>query len=85
MGIESSINKKKFFAVIILLVITSFAAFGRIAGNDFINFDDNKYITENNNIQEGLNCRSTKWTFQPLWLLTGIHLINIKIFLLKKH
>lgn len=61
MGIESSINKKVLFAVMILLIITSVAAFGRIAGHDFINFDDNKYITENNHTKSGFNQENIKW------------------------
>ncbi len=59
----SSENKKYTYFIIIFLIVTSCAAFGRIAGNDFINFDDNKYITENNHIQSGINPESIKWAF----------------------
>jgi protein O-mannosyl-transferase len=44
-------------------MLASCAAFGRIAGNDFINFDDNEYITENNHIKSGINTESIKWAF----------------------
>jgi tetratricopeptide (TPR) repeat protein len=59
----SSGNKKYTYFIIIFLIVTSCAAFGRIASNDFINFDDNKYITENTHIQSGINPESIKWAF----------------------
>ena len=37
-------NKKYFYPVLVLLVLATLIAFGRTTGNDFINFDDNKYI-----------------------------------------
>src|SRR4030042_1766563 len=57
------INKKYKYLIIIFLLVASFAAFGRIADNDFINFDDDKYITENNHIKEGIDAKSIKWAF----------------------
>ena len=56
-------KKKYIYLIVILLIVASFIAFGRIAGNDFINFDDNIYITENNYIQSGFNPGSIKWAF----------------------
>ncbi len=41
----------------------SCAAFGRIAYNDFINFDDDYYVTENSHIRSGINAESIKWAF----------------------
>jgi protein O-mannosyl-transferase len=74
------------YLIIIFLIIASCAAFGRIAGNDFINFDDNKYITENNNIQSGFNQESLKWAsttvvvsnWHPVTLLS--HMLDWKLF-----
>ena len=43
--------------------MTSLIAFGRIVGNDFINFDDPHYITENNYVKSGVNLESIKWAF----------------------
>lgn len=59
-------NKKYAFFIIVFLIVTSCAAFGRIAGNDFINFDDDYYITENNQIKSGINSGSIKWAFTSL-------------------
>ncbi len=49
--------------VIIFLIVSSCVAFSRIAGNDFVNFDDNYYLTENSHIQSGMNAESMKWAF----------------------
>lgn len=56
-------QKKYSYLIIIFLMVASFAAFGRIAGNDFINFDDGKYITKNHHIQSGFNLQSIQWAF----------------------
>jgi tetratricopeptide (TPR) repeat protein len=52
--------------IVILLIAASCIAFGRIAGNDFINFDDISYITGNNYIQSGYNSESIKWAFTAI-------------------
>jgi protein O-mannosyl-transferase len=54
-------NKKYAFLIVIFLIAASLAAFGRIAGNDFINFDDQGYVTENYQIQQGINLQTIKW------------------------
>ncbi|MBN1364330.1 MAG: tetratricopeptide repeat protein [Syntrophaceae bacterium] len=59
-------KRKYTYLIVILLIIVSFIAFGRIAGNDFINSDDDQYITENNHIKSGLNEESIKWAFTTI-------------------
>jgi len=79
-------NKNYKYLIIILLILTSLIAFGSIIGNDFINFDDNVYITENNYIKAGLNLETIKWTFSavvssnwhPLTLLS--HALDWSLF-----
>ena len=79
-------NKNYKYLIIILLILTSLIAFGRIIGNDFINFDDNVYITENNHIKAGLNSETIKWAFSavvssnwhPLTLLS--HALDWSLF-----
>jgi 4-amino-4-deoxy-L-arabinose transferase-like glycosyltransferase len=78
--------KKYTYFIIILLIVISCIAFGRIIVNDFINYDDNKYITENDNIQSGFNSQNIKWAFtvvvagnwHPLTLLS--HMLDWKLF-----
>ena len=52
--------------IVVFLIFASCAAFGRIARNDFINFDDISYITGNNYIQAGFNSESIKWAFTAI-------------------
>ncbi len=54
-------NKKYTYLIIAFLIVASGLAYGRILCNDFINFDDNEYITENNHIKSGINIESIKW------------------------
>lgn len=61
-------KKKNVYIIVALLIIVSLAAFGRIAGNHFINFDDPGYITKNYMVQSGLNLQSVKWAFSTTHL-----------------
>jgi protein O-mannosyl-transferase len=56
-------KKKYTYLIVIFLIVSTLAAFSRIAGNDFINYDDPTYITENNHIRSGINAESVKWAF----------------------
>ena len=56
-------DKKYIYLIIILLIISCLAAFGRIAGNDFINYNDPLYITENYHVQSGMSLENIKWAF----------------------
>ena len=79
-------NKKYKYFVILFLIVFTFIAFGRIVGNDFINFDDEIYITKNQHVQEGINSQTIKWAFtsvvssnwHPLTLLS--HALDWQIF-----
>src|SRR5271157_4729935 len=56
-------DKKYTFLIIVLLVIACLATYGRILGNDFVNYDDDRLITENNYVQTGFDAQSVKWAF----------------------
>ncbi len=79
-------SKKYSYLVIIFLIAASCIAFGRIAGNHFINFDDPGYITKNYQIQSGLNFENIQWAFtavvlsnwHPLTLLS--HMLDWSLF-----
>ena len=79
-------KKKYTYLIVIFLIVASFIAFGRIMGNDFVNFDDHVYITENNHIQAGLSPDTIKWAFtaivcsnwHPLTLLS--HALDWSLF-----
>lgn len=78
---------KKYSCIIVMfLIVASCVAFGRIAGNDFINYDDKGYITENNHIKSAINAESIKWAFtaeveanwHPLTMLS--HMLDWNMF-----
>jgi len=56
-------HKRHFYLVIALLMVSTLLAFGRIGSNDFINFDDPGYITENPIVQSGLTVDSIRKAF----------------------
>lgn len=56
----------KKYIVAVLLTVSILIAFGRIVGNDFINYDDGKLITQNIFIQKGFTSESIKWAFTDL-------------------
>ena len=70
----------------IFLIVVCLAAYGRIVTNDFVNFDDPQYITENSHIQSGINLDSIKWAFtsktmsnwHPLTWMS--HMLNWRLF-----
>jgi tetratricopeptide (TPR) repeat protein len=78
-------NKYKYF-IVIFLIVSSFAAFGGISGNGFVNLDDDEYITSNNYIKANLNPESIQWAFtavvcsnwHPLTLLS--HMLDWQLF-----
>jgi Tfp pilus assembly protein PilF len=75
--------------ICIALAAATFAAFEGVRSNDFVNFDDDKYVTSNEYVQKGLNLESIKWAFttryQGNWHpLTWIsHLIDVTVFGMK--
>ncbi len=56
-------NKTYKYLVVMFLIMASLCSYGRIVNNDFINFDDNVYVTENHHIQSGINPESVQWAF----------------------
>lgn len=78
-------NRKNTYVIVFLIVVSIFT-FGRIAGNDFINYDDNRYITENDYVKSGINLKSIQWSFtsvvegnwHPLTLIS--HMLDWELF-----
>lgn len=79
-------NKYHKHLIIFCLVLITIIAFGRIADNNFINFDDPDYLTENYQIKSGINIKTIKWAFSsvvaanwhPLTLLS--HALDWSLF-----
>lgn len=54
--------KKHVFALCVLLIVP-LIIYGQVLHHDFINFDDQDYVTENPYVQKGLTVDSTAWAF----------------------
>jgi len=56
-------NKTVKIIICIFLVVATFAIYSQIQDHEFINYDDNIYVTENLNVQAGLTSESVEWAF----------------------
>ncbi len=65
---NSTINRSWFTKLIIslFLVLLTFAVFYRLAGYDFVNFDDDLYVTANSRVQRGLTLENFIWAFSSI-------------------
>ncbi len=72
--------------ICLVLAAATFAAFEGVRSNDFVFYDDDKYITGNNEVLRGLSIESLRWAFtagyQANWHpLTWVsHLIDVSVF-----
>ena len=60
------------FLICLLLVLIVLLVFWQVQNHDFINFDDNIYVTENPHVQGGLTSESIRWAFTN-WDVTYWH------------
>jgi tetratricopeptide (TPR) repeat protein len=88
-NIQSKKKDMRTALICVVLAAATFVAYERVRSNDFVYFDDDKYITLNEHAQKGLNLESLKWAFttcyQGNWHpLTWVsHLIDVSIFGMK--
>jgi protein O-mannosyl-transferase len=74
------------FAVCGVIIALTWAVFGQTLGHEFINLDDPFYVSENPNIQNGLNWGSIVWAFTHVhannWhpLTTMSHMLDWQLF-----
>ena len=47
----------------LFLVVTTLAVYLQVLDHEFVNYDDNEYITKNWNVKAGLTNESVKWAF----------------------
>jgi len=48
----------------LLLALSTFAIYLGVAGNDFINYDDQDYVAENMHVRSGLGWKNVEWAFK---------------------
>lgn len=88
MNVRSSINQGKVIhiSVCIILVASIFILFARTWDYDFLNYDDDDYVTENEFVRDGLTLKGLQWAFtttlhdhwHPLTWIS--HMIDCQIF-----
>jgi len=64
------VNRGHTYLICLLLVLTVLVVFWQGVKNDFTNFDDNQYVTENQHVQAGLTWKNLLWAF------TTTHSVN---------
>ena len=75
--------------ICILLALATFAVYSRALGNPFVNFDDQAYVIENQQVQQGLSRDTLEWAltstdasnWHPLTWLS--HALDCQLFGLK--
>jgi len=59
---DSFFARRPWIIMLVLALVTT-AAYWHLAGNDFVNFDDDTYVTNNLWVQRGLTLDSVRWAF----------------------
>ena len=83
---DGTSNKYGFILICAALSLITFLAFWGVLGNKFVNYDDEKYITENKDVQNGLSLKGVLWAFStttasnwhPLTWLS--HMLDCQLF-----
>ena len=86
---DDNIKKYRLLLVCLALAAAIVIAYWHVFSNDFIDFDDPLYVTNNTAVQSGLTWQSIKWAFttnqaynwHPLTWLS--HIIDCSLFGLK--
>ena len=50
-------------AICLFLIIATVAVYGQVKGHEFLNYDDQGYVTENFIIHRGLTAEGVRWAF----------------------
>jgi len=64
---RSLASRKTNLLICTLLVVATFAIYYRATRNPFVNYDDTGYVTENPNVQQGLNFDTVRWAFKSTY------------------
>ncbi len=64
---ERFYQKHRKFLFFVLLSVATVATYWRVSQCDFINLDDDKYVSENSHVQEGFTSESLRWAFTTMY------------------
>jgi hypothetical protein len=80
-------RRSRTFLIYAALALVTVAAFEPVCKNDFIRlYDDGTYVTDNQNIKDGISLKSIRWAFKALYAanwhpLTWLsHMLDYEIF-----
>ena len=70
----------------VVLVAITLVPFAQVGGHEFVNYDDNEYVTDNPQVKQGLTAETVAWAltghlmghWQPLVALS--HLLDVQLF-----
>jgi tetratricopeptide (TPR) repeat protein len=86
MSIMNSNQQNHIRIIVLCLFLLTVAVYWPVHGFDFVQFDDNKYVTENQRVRSGLSAEGLVWAFRNLdagfWFpLTWIsHMLDCEMF-----
>lgn len=83
---DSHTNQPKIVWLYLILVLSVLIVYAQVLGFNFVNYDDNVYVTGNSAVQKGLTLESVKWAFSsthaefwhPITWLS--HMLDVEIF-----
>jgi hypothetical protein len=52
--------------ICLFLIVATFAAYRQVSNYNFVNLDDDLYVTQNFYVQKGLTVKSITWAFTTL-------------------
>ena len=79
-------HKQQFFLICVVLTLATFIAFEPVRHNEFVQYDDHTYVTENPHVTGGITHQSVTWAFttpyacnwHPLTWLS--HMLDCELF-----
>ena len=80
-----SITTKQTIAVCIALALVTIAVYWQVSGNQFVNYDDAKYLKENIHVRNGLTADGVIWAFTSTYMsnwhpLTWLsHMLDVEL------
>jgi tetratricopeptide (TPR) repeat protein len=60
---ETFFNMRGDVLVCLFVILTTLAVYWQVTNHAFVNFDDDKYVSENKKVQAGLTLESLSWSF----------------------
>ena len=79
-------SERRFFVVMMVLIVTTFAVYWPVRNHEFINFDDNVYLTSNPIVKRGLTFKNITWAlaarhasnWHPLTWIS--HMLDVELY-----